>query len=161
MRFDLKKGFTLMETVLTVVVMAIISAVLMGIVSQGMRIWTTGQQQSEMRGEARFFLEKISREIFEADLVYMAGSQISLSYDYNSDGIFDVHRYYLSGTNVLLSITGSTAITIATGISSLSFAVQTYTTPSTYTACDINLTVQKINASTNYRTKVVSRRSLQ
>lgn len=56
------KGFTLIETVLTIALVGILAGVAAVIIMQGAKSYSTGQSRGEAHQQARFALERMSRE---------------------------------------------------------------------------------------------------
>lgn len=159
-----KKGFTLVEMAITIIIVSIMAMILFSITSQGFRIWKAGKEKAEIRSSANFFLEKITPEVMESSIAgapFSGATQVTYYYDLNSDGIQDSHRYYLSADKILLSITSGAAITIATQVSALTFSAATYTSPTYYTDLNIDVYFQKGGSLGHYRTRIVPRSSLE
>lgn len=74
------KGFTLIEIVITIVIVGIISGIAAVIIAQGVRSYSDEQDRSDMRYRAGLALERMSREIrmirsaSAADIPIMTGS---------------------------------------------------------------------------------------
>lgn len=76
------KGFTLIEIIITIVIVGIISGIAAVIIAQGVRSYTDEQGRSDMRYRAELALERMSREIrmirsaSAADIPTMTGSTL-------------------------------------------------------------------------------------
>lgn len=57
------KGFTLIEIVVTIVIVGIISGIAAMIIAQGVRAYSDEQSRSDVHYQARFAMERMSREI--------------------------------------------------------------------------------------------------
>ncbi len=57
------KGFTLIEIVVTIVIVGIIGGIAAAIIAQGVRAYSDGQSRSEVHYQARFALERMAKEI--------------------------------------------------------------------------------------------------
>ncbi|WP_413112664.1 type II secretion system protein J [Thaumasiovibrio sp. DFM-14] len=60
------KGFTLLEMVITLMVVAVLSLAVTGMISLAADGYSSGQQREQLQGEARFLLGRLSQEIRHA-----------------------------------------------------------------------------------------------
>ena len=82
LRVKNKKGFSLIEMM---VALGILSLIIIGLVtffSGGTRAWVTGQYQLEAQRNARFSMDRMVREIREAD--YIVNTSTSSSIDFHT-----------------------------------------------------------------------------
>ena len=92
-----RKGFSLIEMM---VALGILSLIIIGLVtffSGGTRAWVTGQYQLEAQRNARFAMDRMVREIREAD--YIVNSSISSSIDFHTPFHGNI-SYSLSGNDL-------------------------------------------------------------
>jgi prepilin-type N-terminal cleavage/methylation domain-containing protein len=106
-----RRGYTLIETIMTMVILGIIALLLYGILDRAFQAWLTGQGQSASRQDARIFLEKFTRDLRAADQVLTALPAVnvtafSFTNDYNNDGSSEAFSYSLSGSEILRTING-------------------------------------------------------
>ena len=92
-----RKGFSLIEMM---VALGILSLIIIGLVtffSGGTRAWVTGQYQLEAQRNARLAMDRMVREIREAD--YIVNSSISSSIDFHTPFHGNI-SYSLSGNDL-------------------------------------------------------------
>jgi prepilin-type N-terminal cleavage/methylation domain-containing protein len=165
MGFKVVRGFTLIEIVITVVVIAIVSVVLVTVLNESFKVWFRAGEQETIRTSVRDALIRISKDIMEAPVIigspYTGGVEISFSYDADSDGDDDLCRYYRSSNRLLFSIGGGSPITLATGITSITFNVSTLATPTYGTEVEVKVWAKDKGRDLDFRTKIASRGNRQ
>jgi prepilin-type N-terminal cleavage/methylation domain-containing protein len=111
-----KKGFTLIEVVIVIVILSIIAAIGSRVLQAALNSYITNQNVSNANAQARLALERISRDVHNinaaANISTAAASQLSFT-DINGNTV----TYLLSGTQ--LTRTGQV---LADGVSGLTFA---------------------------------------
>ncbi len=81
-----KRGFTLVEVILTLMIMSIIMFSITHFWVETFRIWVFNSNHIKMRADARYALERIGLEARMADSVAVAGSELVINSDVNNDG---------------------------------------------------------------------------
>ncbi|MBF0622858.1 MAG: prepilin-type N-terminal cleavage/methylation domain-containing protein [Magnetococcales bacterium] len=147
-----KWGFTLMEMIISITVLATISALLYPIISiAGKTLVLVGDLDSSIK-EGSIAMHRMSRELIEAErtgLTISPSDEISFQYDGNT------MRYYLDGTNLTIDMNGSTGV-LAEGITNLQFSYDT-ADPNTLNYVRIALTATDGDAILPLRTTVYPR----
>lgn len=80
------KGFTLVEVILTLMIMSIIMFSITHFWIETFKIWVFNSNHIKMRADARYALERIGLEARMADSVAVAGSELVIHSDVNNDG---------------------------------------------------------------------------
>jgi prepilin-type N-terminal cleavage/methylation domain-containing protein len=116
-------GFTLVEVVVTIVIVAIIAGIAAATILQGVRAFSTEQSRSDAHYQAKLAVERMAREIrllrsqTAADIPTMTATDIGFT-DIQGSQV----RFQLSGSTVRRSgDNGATWQTLASGITSLVF----------------------------------------
>lgn len=93
-----KKGFSLIEMMVVVIILGLIVLGLVAFFTGGAKSWVAGQSQLKAQREARQAMDRMVREIREADYIY--STSISSQIDFNTpfDGPIS---YSLSGSGDL------------------------------------------------------------
>jgi len=96
-----KKGFSLIELMVAVVVLGLMVLGLVAFFTGGARSWITGQGQIKAQREARQAMDTMVREIREGKLV-ISGTTTSVTVDIPALGSDPTHTvtYSLSGTTI-------------------------------------------------------------
>ncbi|MCW9088277.1 MAG: type II secretion system GspH family protein [Gammaproteobacteria bacterium] len=133
------RGFTLIEMIVTIVLLGIISMALAPFFTSAINGFFDTQVRARLTGEGRMALERLSRELRESDpdtISVTGGSQIDFTLldglnGLNQTGSVVVKTYdacrdiriHLSGTNLVWDegADGTTDATLATNVSSVSF----------------------------------------
>lgn len=117
-----EKGFTLIEMVMTIVITGILAYIFLNFFSLGTDSYNLIEKQSDLIQEGRIFLQRIVREIQQAGpLDITSATEITFTYDDNSDGINETYRYFLSGNSLHQTINGTNDTIVLDNIGSLSF----------------------------------------
>lgn len=126
-----KRGFTLIEMTLTLVLMGIIGVIIGRVMFQSFQMFTAAQNLSETDGKAFVALERIVNDIHTmrspADITTMSASQLTFV-DLNGTSI----QFQLSGTTL-----SRNSQTLATGVQSLVFTYKGSTGATTATASQV------------------------
>lgn len=116
MRRRSQKGFSLVELVMTIVIMGIISVVVGKILLQGYKTFITSQDISEVDWQGLLALESLTNDIHNirssADITTISSSSFAFT--------------DMTGTSVTYALSGSTlqrnSLTVASGISALTYS---------------------------------------
>jgi prepilin-type N-terminal cleavage/methylation domain-containing protein len=121
-----ERGFTLIEIVVTIVITAILAYIFLNFFSLGTDSYTLIETRSDLIQDERVVLQRMVRELHQAATITLTSpTDISFTYDDNSDGINETYRYYLSGSNLRRTINGASDTLILDNVSSLSFTGDT------------------------------------
>lgn len=156
------RGFTMVELVLVIVIVAIIASLGAQMMGSGFQSYFSGRDISRGDWQARVALERMTRELravrsaTAADLIISPASEITFV---NSDGA--TVRFYVVGTQLMRSNGGvAGAQPLADGISALSFSYLQAdgTTPAASATLvryiTVSFTVTRGPATTTLRTTV-------
>jgi len=110
-----KKGFSLIELMVVVVILSLMVLGLVTFFTGGARSWITGQGQLQAQRNARQAMDIMVREIREADYVDDSSTSISIVFNTPFDGIIS---YSLPGGSSDLKRGGNTLIS---NVQSLTF----------------------------------------
>jgi prepilin-type N-terminal cleavage/methylation domain-containing protein len=161
------RGFTLLEVIMTVVLLGIVAALGAGFMGESVRTYVAGHDLMEIDWQGRSALERMTRELrmvrsnSAADLNIATAGQIRFN-DKNGNAVC----FYLAGTLLMRSADfagacGSTnAQVLASGVSTLGFsylqndAVTVAATPAQVRYITGQFTVSLAGANTNYRATV-------
>jgi len=145
-------GFTLIELVMTIVLMGIIMVVIGRVLIEGYEQFTTANNFQEVDSKALLVLERIVNDIHTLrsvnDLTTIGASQITFI---NSSGA--TIQYQLSGSSLLRN-----SQTLATGVQSINFIYDdangnVTATPSAVRFIEITLTVSQGSFSAGFSTQ--------
>lgn len=152
----LHKGFSLIELLLSIVIVGIVTVVVGEILVQGYDTFTVAQDVSNTDWEGLLILENITNDVHNIRSAQDISSATSSSFAFTD----------MSGTSVTYSLSGTTAlrngVTLGTGISSLAFTYydangSTTTTASAVRYVALAITVAKNNLSQSYSTLASTR----
>lgn len=108
MNTDKKTGFTIVELIVTIIILAIMAVGLTNILMEGFRVWWVNKDLIDLRGDARTALNRISLEFRQAYTGTLTSStDVSFTADIDSDGDLDTVRYYLDTGSLLRQVNGS------------------------------------------------------
>jgi len=98
-----QKGMTIIELMVTMVILSIIILGLVVFFSGGVRAWITGQYQLEAQRNARQAMESMVREIRHGKIVEDEGSSTSTSIVFKTpfNGSPDINYHLDTGTGIL------------------------------------------------------------
>jgi prepilin-type N-terminal cleavage/methylation domain-containing protein len=163
MRFPIRtsRGFTLVEVVITIVIVGIISGIASLILLQGVRAYSDGQSRSDVHYQARLAMERMGREIrlvrsrTVADIPVMNPTLFLFT---DSQGVQMGFRLN-AGAVQRTQDNGTTWQTLATGVTALNFSYlqQDGVTPAAATTLwfvAIEMTDQQGSETLQMRTRV-------
>jgi prepilin-type N-terminal cleavage/methylation domain-containing protein len=117
-----KSGFTLVEAVVTIVILSIISFVVMYVMVEGFRVWWENRGYIELRADGRAALDRIAAELRESDAVTLTSPQeLEIHSDVNGDGAAETIVYELSGADLVRTESASSPV-ICSHVSALTFS---------------------------------------
>ena len=129
-----QRGFTLIELVVTIVIVGIIAYIFLNFFNLGVDSYKLIETRGDLTQYERVFLNRIVREIHQAaTLTITSSTDITFTYDDNADGINETYRYYLSGSDLHRTINGGSDLIILDNLSSLSFTGDTNRVVITFT----------------------------
>lgn len=165
-----RRGFTLVEAITTMVVLAIIGSVTSGMLLSGVTGYRDAATSAQIHAEASAALDRIVRELREVPLD--AGAPDIESVTSNSITWATNSSLTVSGSKLRLSIAGGTAQTLLDSVSS--FSVQTYNESNTALSASLSgagcapirrvqlqVTVTRQGVSQTLRTRVFLRRAME
>jgi prepilin-type N-terminal cleavage/methylation domain-containing protein len=123
----MNKGFTLIELIMVIVLLAIISFPVYQVLSIGILTWQRGAGQIGARQDARIALNRMESNIRQGKtLSIVSAESISFVFDYDSDADNDLFEYYRNSSDSTLREeinnlpVGGTLV--VSGLSSLNFS---------------------------------------
>jgi prepilin-type N-terminal cleavage/methylation domain-containing protein len=129
-----EQGFTLIEIVVTIVITGIIAYIFLNFFSLGTDSYTLIETRNDVLQDERVVLNRMIREIHQATtLTITSSTDITFTYDDNSDGVNETYRYYLSGTDLIRTINGGSSTVILDNVNSLSLTGDTNRATITFT----------------------------
>ena len=158
-------GFTLIEIVITIVLIGILSGLAAMIILQGVRAYSDEQSRSDVHYQARLAMDRMAREIRLARAASATGTVVSGTITGNPTNsiIFTelsggTISYSLSVTD-LMRTTGGVPVLLANGITTLEFqhydnAGVLTTTAANVWIVEINVIAQQGGETLNLRTRV-------
>lgn len=155
------KGFTLIEIVITIVLVSIIAGIAAMIIVQGVRVYSSEQSRSDAHYQARVTVERMAREIrlirsqTAGDVPTMSAADMSFTDINNNQVWFQLN----AGTVRRSSDNGATWQTLANGVTALNFSYLqqdgvTAATALTLWYVVIDMTDQQGSESLQVRTRV-------
>ena len=126
----MKQAFTLIELMVAVVLISIFVISVFGVFRLGLTVWGTGLDRAHMRQDSHAAIERMTRELSQANTITFArSSQITFGADLDDNGSDETIDYSLSGGDVL-RVEGAVSTVLARSVQSLGF---------TYTDLDNNI----------------------
>jgi len=125
MRKQRSKGFTLLETIVTIVVLSIMAFSVMYIMMEGLRIWWENRNLVELRSDGRYALSRLKAEFRQAeDVTFLLAEpdKIIFDSDIDNDGVVQEITYEKSGTDLTRKEGAGSAYVICGNLSSLTFS---------------------------------------
>ena len=117
-----QRGFTLIELVVTIVIVGIIAYIFLNFFNLGVDSYKLIETRGDLTQYERVFLNRIVREIHQAaTLTITSSTDITFTYDDNADGINETYRYYLASGNLRRTIDAAGDTLILDNVTSLSF----------------------------------------
>ena len=160
MKRNLREGFTLIETVVTITVLSITAFSAMHIMTEASKTWWNNKTLIELRSEGRYTLEKFASEFKQAETVALnAPTDLTFTADLDADGVAEEIRYQLTGSTLQRREggAGGTWNVICDNVTALVF---TTTIPSAFSdnMVTIDITISGNNQSVHLRRGVMGRR---
>jgi prepilin-type N-terminal cleavage/methylation domain-containing protein len=123
----MKKGFTLIELIMVIVLMAIISFPVYQVLNVGILTWQRGAGQIDTRQDTRLAFDRMNSNIRQGkSLSILSAESISFLFDYDSDDDNDSFEYYRNSSDSTLreeiNNLPSGGTLIVSGVSSLNFS---------------------------------------
>ena len=111
----MKKGFTLIELIIVILLLSILVGVLSWILVVGLKTWGSGRNRAELRQDGVLAMESMTRDLTRASAITAAGtSNITFASDVNGDGTDETVTLALDAVNKRLNRTVGGATTILT-----------------------------------------------
>jgi hypothetical protein len=120
--------------VVTIVITGIIAYIFLNFFSLGTDSYTLIETRSDVLQDERIVLDRMVREIRQAATITItSATDISFTYDDDSDGINEIYRYYLASGNLRRTIDAAGDTLILDNVSSLTFSGDTNQVTITFT----------------------------
>lgn len=117
----MNKAFTLIELLITFVLVSAVTAALGWTLFAGFDLWISGKNRADILQSADRALETMVRWISQAATITTAGANsITFTADINGDTVTETVTFSVSGTNLQRTIGASPAVTIVPNTQSLS-----------------------------------------
>jgi prepilin-type N-terminal cleavage/methylation domain-containing protein len=165
-----RRGFTLVEALSTLVIMAVLGSVTSTIIFSAVRGYRDAATAAQLHGEASGAMDRITRELRAIPLSGTApdiASVTSTSITWSTNSALS-----LSGTNLMLSIAGGTSQRLLSDVAS--FSIQTYDESNTALASSVSgagcaairrvqvqVTLTRFGISETLRTRVFVRSTME
>jgi prepilin-type N-terminal cleavage/methylation domain-containing protein len=129
-----EQGFTLIEIVVTIVITGIIAYIFLNFFSLGTDSYTLIETRNDVLQDERVVLDRMVREIRQAATITItSATDISFTYDDDSDGINETYHYYLASGNLIRTIDAAGDTLILDNVTSLTFSGDTNQVTITFT----------------------------
>lgn len=112
-----EKGLTLIELIITMLIISLLLGSIYGILEGALKVWLQGSERIDIQQNARIAINTLETEIRRADRVNLNSGATTLNLTINGQLI----RYYLSGTQLLRSVSGEGNNPVAYNINQLKF----------------------------------------
>jgi len=142
-----EKGLTLIELIITLLIVSLLLGSIYGILQGTLRVWFHGSEKMDIQQNARIAMSTLEREIKRADRVNSNSTGTSLNLTIDGQLI----RYHLSGTQLLRATSGGGNNPVAYNLKELRFTYY----PST-TSCSLVEIYMKF-ASQGYEYSITSK----
>lgn len=119
------RGFTLVELIVTLIVLSVMAFSVMYILTEGFRVWWVNKDLINIRSDSRSAINRIVMEFREAySGTLTSGTDFSFTADVSDTGSLQTVRYYLDTGNLRRQVAGSPSSgnIICGNISSLIFS---------------------------------------
>ena len=114
-------GFTLVESIVTIVILSVISFIVMHIMVEGFRVWWENRDYIELRSDARAALDRIAAEFREAESVNLVSAEdLQFNSDMDGNGAAQTIEYQLTG-GALVRTENAQSQPICENVDSLTF----------------------------------------
>ena len=115
----MKKGFTLIETIVVVALFSMLVAAVLWIFLVGIRAWSSGTDRANIRQNANLAIERMVREISQASEIIRARSnEVEFEADLDQDGFVETIRFDVDRNNNLQRTEDSIEVVIAPSVQS-------------------------------------------
>ncbi|NQT06968.1 MAG: prepilin-type N-terminal cleavage/methylation domain-containing protein [Candidatus Omnitrophica bacterium] len=154
------KGFTLVEMVVTIVVLSVMLFSVMMILTEGLKIWWVNRNYVELRANGRYALWKMGLEFREAEFVFsQSGNQSAISFlsDIDRDGNREKIDYWLSGNMLARSEDGGTPWPLAYDMNTITF---NWDAPLLTVAMELVRGAETVNLQTSVTAKCIPQSQL-
>ncbi len=136
MRTDItqhSKGFTLIEIIITILIMSIMAGIFINFFSVGADTFSLIDAQQELNQSGRIILERMGRKLREATYdpanypvtVEAGNTKVTFYHDMDGDGTPDKTEYYKNGSNLCRDINDGGEEVLLDNISGVAFTKQT------------------------------------
>lgn len=149
---NLNTGFTLIESIVTIVVLSIIAFSTMYIMTEGFKVWWANKNYIELRSDGRFTLARLAAEFRQAEEIpQVEETNISFNSDIDNDGDPQLITYTFNGTE-LIREEGPGQAVICANVSSLILYWN-----STNRLLTVDMTLTKQDDTVNLETDIAAR----
>ncbi|HOM72246.1 MAG TPA: hypothetical protein PLP86_08370, partial [Armatimonadota bacterium] len=146
-RLQNRKGFTITETVVSILLFAMLGSAMISLVIHCIRGWSSGNSNISADNSLHVALNKLSQDVREGSAATVVGNELKVTIPqlitdayseeyYVVGGTSKTYQYYLSGNTLYRKIDTGTAVPFARGISSVTFSVTQTTVLVTFTSVD-------------------------
>lgn len=118
----MKKGFTLIELIITIALFSILAISVFWTFMVGLRVWDSGKNRADVRQEGNLAIEIMTRELSQASSITIADSdKVKFSADLNDDGEIESITLNVGGSNLNRTVE-DVAVALAKNVSTLQLA---------------------------------------
>ena len=151
-RYFKKDGFTLIEAIVTMVVLSMVAFSVMHLLVEGFRVWTENKDLLELRADGRAALNRLTVEFREAETVNLQDAQtLVFEADIFDDGDWRRLVYSLSNGRLMRRVINEPPIrAICENVSALTF---TWNAP----LLTVDMTLSKQDDTVNLNTDIMAR----
>jgi prepilin-type N-terminal cleavage/methylation domain-containing protein len=151
-RYFKKAGFTLIEAIVTIVVLSIVAFSVMHLLAEGFRVWVENRDLLELRAEGRIALDRLMVEFREAEIVNLQDAQtLAFEADIFDDGDSRRLVYALNNGRLMRRVIGEPPIRVlCENVSALIF---TWNAP----LLTVDMTLSRQDDTVNLNTDIMAR----